>query len=645
MSDLTLPEFQAYLKSNKWRKEPNTFLKIVEAFRVKRNRYRTQAFRDRANVALEEADEYIAALRNVGYSMSNNNNNINNNNNYNNNNNNYNNNNNNNNNSNNNNSNRSNNNSNRSNNNSNYRNNNSEISPETLAKLAKLSPAKVSSNNSGSSSDLNTIFKVGAIVTLKGEFGRKMMVHKRGVNLKPQGVWLINEDGTSLTLNNGTKGPDLYGLDTIAAVNDIPFTAPYTPEESYSPESPERAITPAMCGTLTPEWIEQWVIDNYSGQPTGPSYGTRSQDIHPTFNTRFEIKGTMGDGTCLIHAFLTDVSPTYRSLTKTGKGVVGQAFRREVYQYLYPRKKDVVVDPRDFTYTSGISTRKGKDAKGNPRTYALARDYIGKTNGYLYNEDIEKLAKCFNIRIIALNPTLPENSRIQLIGSVNPKELKEEYDTEVAAGAPLTRYIFIYANPGHYESGKLKGAEEYIFTYPDLIDVINAAEGDVVTLSNIREFFTEGTDVTLKDGRKMVVAADEIRWESRDISPTESVLDPVGVWLKTETTGPKGELFILDEIAEVKGVAFNSSKYKPRSASSSSSSSASVRRTRRKVSLSSNSNVSPATLRRRLKTLKAQLRSLQRGSISSSSSTNKKKKGAKSKPSITYRKRRSSSST
>ena len=138
----------------------------------------------------------------------------------------------------------------------------------------------------------------------------------------------------------------------------------------------------------------------------------------------------------------------------------------------------------------------------------------------------------------------------------------------------------------------------------------------------------------------MIVAADEIRWQEREISRTESVLDPVGVWLKTKETGPKGELFMLDEIAEVKGQAFNSSKYKHPSSSKSAS-----KKQTRKASSSSNSNVSPATLKRQLQALQAKLRALQRGnSTSSSSSTRKKGKSAKSKK-RTVGKRRSTSSS
>ena len=595
--DLTLPQFQDYLKSNQWQSDPESFIEIVKAFRSKRNTYTSPFFKRKANVALKEAGEYINALRNAGFNLNNSKN-----------------------------SSISSNSSNSSNSNTNS-GSNSNVSPETLAKIAALSPTKA---NSGLD-----IFREGAIVTLTG--GRKMMVHKRGVNKQPLGIWLINEDGSLPTLNNGSKGPDLYGLNTITAVNGVLFNA------SAYPESAELSITPEMCGTLSNEWIEEWVADHFSGLATGYSYGTRSEDIHPTFNKRFEIKGTMGDGTCLLHAFLTDVSPTYRSLNRAGKGVVGQAFRRDIYQYLFPSKKEVIVDPRDLPFTKGIAVRKGKDAKGNPRIYTLARDYIGKTDGYLYSEDMKMLAKCFNIRIIALNPDEIESQRIQLIGEVNPKELKAEYDAEVAAGSPLTRYIFIYAYPGHYESGKLKGAEQYIFTYPELRDVINAAAGETVSLNNqIKALFKEGTKVILKDGRKMTVAEDEIRWESRDISPTESVLDPVGIWLKTKITGPKGELFMLDEIAEVKGAPFNSSKFKPPKPSRS----AYTRKV--SVSSSSNNNVSPATLKRRIQTLKVKLHKLKR-SISNSTSSNtikKSKKNNKSKkPSMTVRRQQSTSSS
>ena len=66
-------------------------------------------------------------------------------------------------------------------------------------------------------------YKNGAIVTLKGNNklkGRKMMVHPRGYDKDLNAVWLVNEDGTLPTLNNGTKGPELYDLDAIYAVND-----------------------------------------------------------------------------------------------------------------------------------------------------------------------------------------------------------------------------------------------------------------------------------------------------------------------------------------------------------------------------------------------------------------------------------------
>jgi len=312
--------------------------------------------------------------------------------------------------------------------------------------------------------------------------------------------------------------------ETLAAYNIVvPFAPP--------------VVTPASCSKLRPEFAEQWIaglagslaVEIARHRRDAPRT-TRKEAIHAAFNRDFEIKLTEGDGTCLIHAFLTDISPSYRSLPRTVQRIAGQAFRRQVYAFLHPADAEMKLEQEDY---DGFAVRTPStharivDVDGNHELRAKARAYIRDTDGYLYDTDVAHLQECFGIRILLITKSAIKHDRIRLIGEVSPADLLKEYNTEVAANIPAdkyTKYIMIFVRPGHYEGVKRNGSEQYIFSYPEVRDIIQAAVGQTTMLSDdLKLLFRRNALVKLVNG-KTVLATGVHKWWPLSVPPYEPTI-------------------------------------------------------------------------------------------------------------------------
>ena len=337
-------------------------------------------------------------------------------------------------------------------------------------------------------------------------------------------------------------------------------------------------ILPASCGRMTPEFIERWVADNYSHLPRGDPYGPRREEIHPAFNSEFEIKNTVGDGTCLLHSFLTDISPTYRSLTKAGKETVGAAFRKHIYAMLYPPDERMPIQEPDYLR---FRSRPSIDARVIEREEnefvndefedemydALARAYIRDTAGYLYDDDIQKLRNCFKVRIIIVTQNPDRDYDIFRLGPSSPEELAAEFAAEQEANVEngYTRYIMIYQEGIHFEAVRRRGTDQYIFIYPEVQAILEASRGTATaTRARLIELFAPGTPVIARIGegrvKKFVVAADGVYFAREfggPVAPVEAVyLEPVN-----HSTPP--QLYPVESILSVNGAGFRISDYQP----------------------------------------------------------------------------------
>ena len=338
-------------------------------------------------------------------------------------------------------------------------------------------------------------------------------------------------------------------------------------------------VTPASCGRMTPEFIERWVADNYSHLPRGDPYGPRREEIHPAFNSEFEIKENAGGGTCLIHAFLTDLSPTYRAMTHAAKVTVGAAFRKHIYAMLYPSDERMRIQEPDYLR---FHTRPSIDARVIEREEngyvneaefegelydALARAYIRDTTGYLYDDDIQKLRNCFKVRIIIVTQNPDRDYDIFRLGPSSPEELAAEFAAEQEANVEngYTRYIMIYQEGVHFEAVRRRGTDQYIFIYPEVQAILEASRGTATAIrARLIELFAPGTPVIARIGegrvKKLVVAADGVRYAREfggPVAPVEAVyLEPAN-----HSTPPV--LYPVESILSVAGAGFRISDYQP----------------------------------------------------------------------------------
>ena len=346
---------------------------------------------------------------------------------------------------------------------------------------------------------------------------------------------------------------------TLAARNIvIPFHAP--------------KVSPASCSKLTPAFIEEWMAGiagslavEIARHRRDPPRHTRNENIHPAFNRDFVIKQTEGDGTCLIHAFLTDLSPIYRSLPRTVQRLAGQAFRRKVYAFLHPTDTEMKLEKEDYdTFALPEPSTHARIVKvdGNSERRANTRAYIQNTNGYLYDKDVEHLQECFGTRIILVTKSAVAHDKIRLMGDVSPDDLAREYEIERSANIPAdkyTKYIMIFVRPGHYEGVRHRAHDRYIFGYPEVRDVIQAAVHQEAAVDlGIKARFTPGTIVTLNDGRVAAVHEDGVRGWFLPFDRDDTYV-PIGVYVDVGAAAPY--LADLTEIVAIGEDPFDSVPY------------------------------------------------------------------------------------
>ena len=572
--------FQAYLDSNKWETEVPEFIKTYYRFLKIRNGYTSDTYIAPADVLLERARTLFKGLKAKGHSIPND-----------------------------------------ILGNSPDNNNANAISPETLAAIAaaeeaeslsalavpKLSPPRPATpmlsnynnennnnennnnannnnennnnennNNANSAVSPDTLAAIAAAEALGTRSPPPLAIPALSNN---------NENN-----NNANDDEAEAEAEALAALTLPSLTTKSSPVRSKRPAAPASppllavpregaivgaipGIVPASCGQLTPEFVEQWVADNYSHLPQGDPYGARHVDIHPVFNSEFEIKRTVGDGTCLLHSFLTDVSPTYRQMTKRAKETVGAAFRKNIYAMLYPPDARMQIQYDDYrTYRSRPSINAKVVARDNngyvaegfeDELYdALAQAYIRDTLGYLYDDDIEKLRACFKIRIIIVtkNDVLHDIFRL---GPVSPEELATEFASEQEANVEngYTRYIMIFQEGAHFEAIRRKNTDQYIFIYPEVQAIIEASRGAGIDARGLKELFTQGTPVTVKteDGGflELIVGEDRVHFEG--------VIDDVPqvdqVYLEPADHEVAPRLYPIRDIVSVNGRGFRASDY------------------------------------------------------------------------------------
>jgi len=326
--------------------------------------------------------------------------------------------------------------------------------------------------------------------------------------------------------------------------------------------------------------MDAWIVGTFgdldTGSPHGPNLHPTRQHIHPAFNSEFEVFETVGDGTCLLHSFLTNISSTYRSMTEISKMIVGGAFRRYVYGMLYtPEDRLLNIHPEDY---AGVARRPIVQARiDRPRPgFAIrsvsARGYIQHTDAYLGDEDTEKLQECFGVRIIIVTKSGIPHGCFRLVGEVNPAELAEEFDQEHTAmnnadgEHPLTRYMLIFQKGAHYEAVRRKGVDQFIFTYPEVRDIINASEDPGVVRNPLLLglFIAEEGDppvpVTVQGRGPMRVGPSGIHWIDEERAD--------GIYLVPEggasaAAGPAEELVPIRNILTVRGHGFRLADYQP----------------------------------------------------------------------------------
>jgi len=193
------------------------------------------------------------------------------------------------------------------------------------------------------------------------------------------------------------------------------------PEIIRAPHNPHEPITPAHCGHLDIGFIDDWIAGavralRIRGPPEDMPVRERVSFREIGIAQKYDHVDNSADGTCLIHAFLTAVSAFYRNLSNVNKGILGRAFRRNIYARLWSpdarfnvvasdynavpkrlhlgRRRQVVILPG--------GTRRFGDHNVPRRRYT---EYVGgigegRHHGYLYDSDAQKLAQCFNVNIL-----------------------------------------------------------------------------------------------------------------------------------------------------------------------------------------------------------------------------------------------------
>uniref|UniRef100_A0A6C0K3A0 Uncharacterized protein n=1 Tax=viral metagenome TaxID=1070528 RepID=A0A6C0K3A0_9ZZZZ len=518
---VTADTLRTYIASNAWQNDPDELVAKIIAVKRRRKTLKRLANMATYNAAIKEAEDLIPALVNAGYSPPD------------------------------------------------TLSPSSNSSVEALQPLrtikgkSKLIPANSNSNNNALSAAFNAIASVVPAKAPAKAVPAKAPAKAVPAKAVPVKAVPVKAPAKAVPKPISAKAAAAAAID--AAEEAL---------EDAAERFPSPPINPASCSKLRLGFVESWVasiaafladeIAAVYALPESPARGTRNENVHPAFNRDFHIKMTEGDGTCLLHAFLTDASPTYRSLpTRFVQGIVGRAFRKRVYAQLQPPDKEMYVSIGDYSTARAVpstAARTEMGEGGDPMYIVNARAYIRDTDGYLYDTpDIENLQECFGVRII-ITKSDGRIGHIRLKGDVSPADLQREYDGEVAANIPAdryTQYIMIFQTPGHYEAVKRRGAEQYVFTYPEVRDVLLGAVDEGVEVdAGIKAQLHPGAVLTLVGERVGIVHADGVRQLFHPFPDAPAT--PVGVYIE----GEAGEEFVsLPEVLMADGEPFNSIPY------------------------------------------------------------------------------------
>ena len=284
-------------------------------------------------------------------------------------------------------------------------------------------------------------------------------------------------------------------------------------EDPYPLPEPVR---PGYCGKLSPEFVDDWMEaakifvdddeeESYSMYKYKFTTNVKAANGSITVNElpdKFIRTDNAADGTCLIHAFLTAVSPVYRSLSLDNKGILGRAFRQKVYAKLFSDSTTIKIVKEDFNKVSrhvNLGNRIIKGLGSEDDHIVPARKYIeyvgavnrGGSHGYLYDFDAKKLAQCFNVNIVIVLDNIM-NIRF------------EEDDSKEGKKKP---YIFIHQAGAHFTTIHKK--DKYIFTYDEVQPVrewVDAARDKDKTVfsSKDRKDYAEGSLVLYKGEPRII---------------------------------------------------------------------------------------------------------------------------------------------
>jgi len=284
-------------------------------------------------------------------------------------------------------------------------------------------------------------------------------------------------------------------------------------EEPYPLPEPVR---PGYCGKLSPEFVDDWMeaakifVDDeeeesysmYKYKFTTNTKAANGSIVVNELPDKFIRTDNAADGTCLLHAFLTAVSPVYRSLSLDNKGILGRAFRQKVYAKLFPDSTTIKIVKEDFNKVSkhvNLGNRVMKGLGSEDDHIVPARKYIeyvgsvdrGSSHGYLYDFDAKKLAQCFNVNIIMV---LDNIMNIRL----------EEDDSPAGKKKP---WIMIHQAGAHFTTIHKK--DKYIFTGDEiqpLREWVDAARDKDKTVfsSKDRKDYAEGSLVVYKGDPRII---------------------------------------------------------------------------------------------------------------------------------------------
>ena len=191
---------------------------------------------------------------------------------------------------------------------------------------------------------------------------------------------------------------------TLCQIKTICNTSPKNPKYTLPSEEECSALPQGVSLDTIDDWIstyfstwleeeEQEVKDDTKSYPLEelqslPQYAPMQEKIS---KSGWYTAKTIGDGTCLVHAFLQCVSSTYRRLPQKSRSLVGQWFRRSVLSPLYI--------PNELTDEDKKKKFKVEDYKKEVKKY----QQIQNVNAWLEQDDLQKFVNVYKINVVVIN--------------------------------------------------------------------------------------------------------------------------------------------------------------------------------------------------------------------------------------------------